>query len=417
MRTIKHIAIVVILLLPVYLLGCELVEPDERPADVRTPTEVRALTTGEEQIVSADHRFGLNLFRALSEDDAEKNVFISPLSVSMALGMTLNGADGETYDAMQETLELQGLTEEVINESYQSLIELLQGLDSKVLFEIANSIWYRQGFGVEAEFVDVNESHFNAAVEELDFGSPEALETINGWVDEKTHGKIDKILDHIDASHVMFLINAIYFNGTWTYEFDPDATQEAPFTQLDGSQTDVAMMEQQADLPYFETEAFQAVDLPYGDSLYSMAVILPRPGEDLNALIAGLDEETWDDWMSRFQTQDVTLRLPRFELEYEKKLNDVLSALGMEIAFSPGADFSRIRRGGGLWIDYVKHKAFVEVDEEGTEAAAVTVVAIIECAGCGGGAVSMTVDRPFLFSIRERSTGMILFIGKVAGLG
>ena len=416
MRTTKHIVLLVILLVPVYLLGCELVGSEENPGDVRTPTSVRALTVSENAIVDADHRFGLNLFRALSEDDAEENVFVSPLSISMALGMTLNGASGETYEAMKETLELNGLSEQEINESYQSLIELLQGIDPKVVFEIANSIWYRQGFDVEPDFVDVNESYFNAAVEALDFGSPEALGTINGWVDEKTHGKIEKILDRIDPSHVMFLINAIYFNGTWTYEFDEDETRERPFTGLDGSPSNVPMMAQQGDLPYFETDAFQAVDLPYGDSLYSMAVILPREGEDVDALISGLDEETWDDWMGRFDTRDVTLQLPRFELEYEKTLNDVLSALGMEIAFGGAADFSRIRRGGGLWIDYVKHKSFVEVNEEGTEAAAATVVAIIECAGCGGGSVSMTVDRPFIFSIRERSTGAILFIGKVVSL-
>lgn len=404
-------AVIIVFVVPVYLAGCDLLGPKEKQA------AVRALTGAEEHVVAADHRFGMNLFRALSEEDEQENVFISPLSVSMALGMTMNGADGETYDAMQTTLELNGLSEEDINESYQTLIELLHGLDPEVVFEIANSIWYRQGFQVEPEFIDVNQIHFGADIRELDFGDPGAVDVINGWVDEKTHGKIEEILEEIDPGVVMYLINAIYFNGTWTYEFDPDETQQRPFTHIDGTQSDVPMMAQQADLPYFETDEFEAVDLPYGDSLYSMAVILPREGEDIDALIARLDSETWSDWMGRFRTTDVTLKLPRFKIEYEKELNDVLSALGMEIAFDPGrADLSRIREGGGLWIDYVKHKSFVEVDEEGTEAAAVTVVAIRECAGCGGTSVSMTVNRPFIFSIRERNTGTILFMGKVVSL-
>lgn len=400
------------LLIPAALVlhGCELLPAEDEPRDVR------ALTTSEQQIVDSDNRFGFNLFRALSADEGSNNVFISPLSVSVALGMTLNGADGETYEAMRKTLELNGLSETEINESYRSLIELLRGLDPKVVFEIANSIWYKQGFQVEQDFLDVNKDYFDSEVQELDFDDPEAIDVINGWVDEKTHGKIEEILEEIDPNHVMFLINAIYFNGTWTYEFDKEDTQDRPFTNAEGERTDVPMMAQQAELAYFETDRFQAVDLPYGDSLYSMSVILPREGEDLEALVDGLDQETWDDWTRRFETTDVSLRLPRFKLEYEKKLNDILGAMGMDIAFDGArADFTRIRRSGGLWIDYVKHKSFVEVDEEGTEAAAVTVVAIIERTA-GSSTVTMHVDRPFLFFIREQHSGTILFAGKVVSL-
>lgn len=409
----SRVLLALALLLPAVLIvhGCELLPAEDEPRDVR------ALTTSEQQIVDSDNRFGFNLFRALSSDEGSNNVFISPLSVSVALGMTLNGADGETYEAMRKTLELNGLSETQINESYRSLIELLRGLDPKVVFEIANSIWYKQGFQVEQDFLDVNKDYFDSEVQELDFNAPEAIDVINGWVDEKTHGKIEKILEEIDPNHVMFLINAIYFNGTWTYEFDEDDTQDRPFTNAAGERTDVPTMAQQAELAYFETDRFQAVDLPYGDSLFSMTVILPRGSEDLESLIADLDQETWSDWTRRFEATDVSLRLPRFKLEYEKKLNDILGAMGMDIAFDGArADFTRIRRSGGLWIDYVKHKTFVEVDEEGTEAAAVTVVAMEECAGCGSSGVSMHVDRPFLFFIREQHSGTILFAGKIVNL-
>lgn len=408
----RRLGFALCLLLPaaVVLHGCELLPSEDEPRDVRT------LTTSEQLIVDSDNRFGFNLFRALSSDEGSNNVFISPLSVSVALGMTLNGADGETYEAMRKTLELNGLSETEINESYRSLIDLLRGLDPKVIFEIANSIWYPQEFQVEHDFLDANRDYFDSEVRELDFGDPEAVDIINRWVDENTHGKIEEILEEIDPNVVMYLINAIYFNGTWTYEFEKDKTQQRPFTNADGGRTNVPTMAQQAELAYFETDRFQAVDLPYGDSLFSMTVILPRDGENLESIIEDVDQEMWNDWTRRFDAADVSLRLPRFKLEYEKKLNEILSAMGMDIAFDAArADFTRIRRSGGLWIDYVKHKAFVEVDEEGTEAAAVTVVAIEERAA-GGSTVTMFVDRPFVFFIREQHSGTILFVGKVASL-
>ncbi len=414
MNTVTYCRVVLalILLVPAGLIlhGCDLLPAEERQA------AVRALTSSEAGLVDADNEFGLNLFRAVSKDEGDENLFISPLSVSMALGMTLNGADGATYTAMQETLELNGLSQEEINESYRSLIALLRGLDPEVVFEIANSIWYRQGFAVEPDFLDVNRESFDSEVQELDFGDPGAPGVINGWVDEKTHGKIEEIVDQIDPLTMMFLINAIYFNGTWTYEFDEAATRDRPFTGVDGSQNDVPMMEQEADLAYFESEAFQAVDLPYGDSLYSMTVILPRAGQELDTIIETFDQESWDDWTSRFRATGVSLRMPRFKLEYEITLNEVLSSLGMEVAFDPmQADFTRINQNGGLYISAVKHKTFVELDEEGTEAAAVTSVEV-GITSTDGGLVLMHVDRPFVFAIREQHSGTILFVGKVVSL-
>ena len=391
--------------------GCDMLTTEEKRGVIRAVTET------EQQVVDSQNRFGLELFRAVSQDEGANNVFISPLSVSVALGMTLNGANGETYEEMRRTLEMHGLTQSEINESYRDLIDLLRGLDPKVVFEIANSIWYREGVQVEQDFLDANEAYFDSEVRALDFGDPTAADAINGRVDVKTRGKIEKILDGIDAGVVMYLINAIYFNGTWTYEFDKDDTQDLPFTNADGSSTTVPMMAQEADLAYFETDRFQAVDLPYGDSLFSMTVVLPREGVDVSDLSDELDEETWRDWISRLEPTAVSLQLPRFKMEYEKTLNEILSSMGMAIAFDPGrADFSRIRSSGGLWIDYVKHKSFVEIDEEGTEAAAVTVVAILVCAGCGGSMATMHVDRPFLFFIREQHSGTILFAGKVMTL-
>lgn len=375
----------------------------------------RALTAQEMELIDSDNLFGLNLFRAVSEAEGDTNIFISPLSVSMALGMTLNGADGETYTAMRETLELSGLTEDEINQAYRSLIDLLRNLDPKVVFEIANSIWYRNTFDISPTFVDVNRVYFDAVVSALDFSDPGAADIINAWVEEKTHGLIDSIVDPpIDPSVVMYLINAIYFKGYWTYQFDPDDTRDGDFTLIDGSTKQVPMMTlSNVSLPYYRGDNFQAIDLAYGDSCYSMTILMPDPGQNLDSFIAGLDQSTWDALLANISHSRLDLfQMPKFKLEYKIKLNDVLKALGMQNAFDPGgADFSRMRAvpAPGLYISRVMHKTFIEVDEEGTEAAAVTSVEIREISA----GAQMQVNRPFIYAIRERYSGSILFIGKM----
>lgn len=377
--------------------------------------EVRELTELEKSLVDSDNKFGFKLFQEINKTELDTDIFISPLSVSMALGMTLNGANGETQAAMEQTLELAGLTTDQINRSYQSLITLLTGLDPKVVFQIANSIWYRQGWTFEEEFINANKSYFDALVQSLDFDDPNAANTINNWVKGNTNGLIEEIIKPpINPLTVMFLINAIYFKGTWTYEFDKELTHDDVFTLLDGSSKTVPMMRLTGDLNYFENEFFQAVDLPYGDELFSMTILLPKQGLDANSLVTQLIPENWAGWIGSFSEETVDLTLPKFKLEYEIKLNEALQALGMTIAFNPGqADFSRMYSGSqDLYISKVKHKTFVEVDEEGTEAAAVTSVEItVTSAGPHGNV--MKVDRPFVFVIRENKSQTLLFMGKI----
>jgi len=341
----------------------------------------------------------------------DTNIFISPLSVSMALGMTANGAASSTLDSMRATLELAGLTEEESNAAYQSLIELLTEADPQVQFKIANSIWYRLGMTFKEDFYQRCRDYFDAVVHGLDFSDPAAADTINAWVEEHTNGLIDQIITpETLARAVMALINALYFKGAWTYEFDPDDTHEDQFTLLDGSQTTCQMMEQENDFLYQQTDYFQAVDLLYGNGLFSMTVLLPRSEIHVDSLVAMLTPENWQLWSSGFDTSSGLLQMPKFTLEYEIKLNDVLKALGMEVAFSPGADFTRMLASGGIWIDLVRHKTFVKVNEEGTEAAAVTIVVMTDSAGPHA---LLRVDRPFIFIIRERTSGALLFMGKI----
>jgi serine protease inhibitor len=372
------------------------------------------LNDTEKLVVESSNVFGLKLFNEIVAAEGDSNIFISPLSVSMALGMTLNGAAGSTYEAMQSTLAWQNLSEKEINESYCHIIKLLVGFDPKVIFEIANSIWYREGFQVEQDFIDINKTYFNAEVSSLDFSNPSAIDIINKWVNDKTHGKIEEIIDEIDAMVVMFLINALYFKGTWSYEFDEQLTHDDYFYLPDGSAKLCAMMKQKWEHDYFENDYFQAIDLPYGDGNFRMTVFLPQYGMSVNSLITDFTPENWNLWMTSFDKDSVNIFLPKFKVEYKIKLNDVLSEMGMGIAFAPGsADFSRIRKSGGLWIDKVLHKTFVEVNEEGTEAAAVTVVEIREISAGGGEEIFMRVDRPFIFTIREASSNTILFMGKI----
>lgn len=376
--------------------------------------EPRQLTSLEKKLVTSDNAFGWELFKRIVDQSYHENVFISPLSVSMALGMTLNGAAGTTETAMKNVLQFTGLSKTEINQSYQSLITLLSGLDDRVKFQIANSIWYRLGFQIKQNFIDLNRNYFNAEVRGLDFNSSEAPNIINTWVHEKTYGKIDKVIDQIDPLTMMYLINAIYFKGTWLYEFDKAKTRDDRFYLPDGTEKTCKMMQQGGEFPYFSTDRFQAVDLPYGRDKFRMSIFLPNPGVNLDEFISGIDSQTWKDWTARFELHNGSVFLPKFELKYKTSLNKILTAMGMGVAFNPNqADFGNIEKNGDLYISSVLHKTYVAVDEEGTEAAAVTVVGVGATSVGGPTNFYMRVDRPFLFVIWENHSNTILFIGKI----
>jgi len=406
MKRFRNLFVLTMLISGLIFIHCS----ESNPVSPGQPGLPRLLSKSESDLISSDNKFGFKLFKEIVNYDRGKNVFISPLSVGLALGMTYNGAGGTTREAMHATLELQDLTLQEVNEAYQSLMELLLNLDPKVQFQIANSIWYRQDFSVEQEFIDLNKTFFNAEVASLDFSDPGAVDIINGWISDNTNGKIKEMIDSIGRETVMFLINALYFKGTWTYEFNPENTKDDLFNLSDGTQKPCRMMTQEGSFYYYENENFQVVDLPYGVGDFSMTIFLPQNGITVDDVITSFNQENWDQWMSRLSEQDVKLYLPKFKLEYKLKMNDVLKALGMEIAFSDAADFTGINPSGGLFISKVLHNTYVDVNEEGTEAAAVTVVEIGKSLSEGH---IMLVDSPFIFMIRERYSGTILFAGKV----
>jgi serine protease inhibitor len=274
---------------------------------------------------------------------------------------------------------------------------------------VGNSVWYRQGLAVRASFRERVERYFDARVSGLDFGAPGAAGIINDWVREATRGRIEEIVDDpIPAQIVAYLINATWFKAGWTEPFNPELTRSAPFHLADGSTAPVELMVRDDTLSHVHTETYGAVDLPYGGGAYAMTVVVPRGRTSVHDLVEAMDPAWWDALVGNLRTSRVLLSLPRFEMEWEGALNDALRNMGMGIAFDGGADFSRMFENAGVWIDEVKQKSFVRVDEEGTEAAAVTSVAM---------ATSMPpevrADRPFLFALRERLTGTILFVGVV----
>jgi serpin B len=402
-------------LLPALVLATTLAGCDKDPgtgSDAPLAALPRPLTSQEQAVIGASNRFAFDLLREASARDTASNVFLSPLSASMALGMTMNGARGETFTGMRTALGFGVMEPAEINASYRSLTQLLLGLDRNVELRLANSIWVRQGFPLHDSFVRSSEESFGARVAALDFGSPAAVQTINGWVDRSTNGKIRTIVDRIDADIVMYLINAVYFKGSWTEQFDRQQTSPAPFVLADGTQRTVQMMHRsKARVRALATPDVQMVDLPYGREAFSMTLVLPPRGRSAKEWAATVTADQWQRWTGELRERELDVYLPRFRLEYEQVLNGTLRALGMETAFDErAADFGGMSpMGADLFIDEVKQKTFLEVNERGTEAAAVTSVGVAPTSM----PPSFRADRPFLLAIRERLSGTLLFVGVI----
>ncbi|MGI6189881.1 MAG: serpin family protein [Caldicoprobacteraceae bacterium] len=370
----------------------------------------------DSRLVDANKIFGFKVFKQLIKQEPGKNIIISPTSISIALAMTYNGAEGETKDAMAGTLEVQNIDIDELNNSYTGLKTILQNPDPHVQISIANSLWMRKGTSFYEEFLNVNQEYYGAEVQGLDFESSEASKTINGWVKEQTKEKIDKIVDdNIDPDTILFLINALYFNGNWTHKFDPNLTREEPFFLGDGTEKSCSMMFRSTEeYPYFDGENFQAVNLPYGKERLSMILFLPDEGVNLQEFCQGITVEKWDEWMNSFVSTKGIIGLPKFKAEYEVELKETLKVLGMAEAFDEKkADFSKmhpIASLGEIYIDRVKHKTFVETNEEGTEAAGATVVEM-KREGLPTDNFNMIINRPFFFAVRDNETDTILFMG------
>lgn len=382
----------------------------------------RSLTEAEERTIRASNRFGFQLLGELQAEAPGENHFISPLSAHMALGMALNGADGRTFDAMRETLGFSGTTGlPAVNNSYAGLIEMLQDLDPRVEFLLANSVWLQERWPFLPAYEQRVSEAFDARVENVDFADPATAESVNTWVSESTNGRITEFVTPDQLRDLVALLaNTVFFKGNWSDQFDKSDTSPEEFRLADGSTVSVPMMSQtMEDVGMARTEGVRAADLRYGGKAFSMTVVLPARGTSLDSLVRAMDADAWQSITEQLDGGgEVQVELPRFELTWERLLNPALKRMGMGPAFSTdSANFSRMAetppctsgRDPCLFIEWVRQKSFVKVDEEGTEAAAASGVG----ARPTSGPPTFRVDRPFLFAIRERLSGTVLFVGKI----
>lgn len=364
-----------------------------------------------EGVVKANNSFAFDIFRKMNEEEEDTNLFISPFSISAALTMTYNGAAGNTKQQMSDVLKFGDIHPGIVNESFQNLLASLSHADEKVRLDIGNSVWVREGEAIQKDFLETNSKYFNAFTQMLDFSKADSAQVINGWISDATRQKIQKMIDPpIPPEVVMYLINAIYFKGEWANQFDEKRTFDGKFKTTAGQMEEVRMMTREGKIACANGSDYKAVRLPYGNGRLSMVCVLPDEAVDIDDFIGSFDAQRWNDIDKALEETDgFTLFLPRFKIEYGiKQLNDSLIELGMKDAFSANADFSGIRE--GLFISEVLHKAVIEVNEEGSEAAAATVVVMEESFSPD---LYFIAERPFLFMIADEQTGTILFLGKL----
>ena len=394
----------------------ESTQPDPtapRPALTQLP---RALTPSEQNILTAANAYSFALWRTINDSLPAENVFVSPLSASFALGMTMNGANGSTYDEMRSALQFGNVDLAALDSGYKSLIALLTSLDPSTTMQIANAIFYSQTFPFNSSFTQTVATYFDAEVKPRDFHDLSGtLSAVNDWASSKTNGRIPKVLDSVDPSAVMYLLNAIYFKGSWRERFDPAQTHDATFHAVGGDQS-AKLMHREGKTLYTETSDYQAVDLPYGDSAFTMSVVLPKDGKSVESVAASLTTTAWQSLGRSFAQREVDLSLPKVTLSWKRDLRGNMKALGMRAAFADGADFTRMSTlGNHLFMSLLQQNTFVSIDETGTEAAAVTVGGISVTSAPV--VTTVRVDRPFIFVIRERLSGTVLFMGKIVHLG
>lgn len=385
----------------------------KEPAEILPVDPVQIdLTTSQKTLITSQNSFSVDIFRKVLESSTEsENIIISPLSISTALSMTLNGATGATRDSMLKALRMNGLSPENINSSYKDLTPALLNVDKRVLISVANSVWTEKNFVVKKPFTDILTQFYSTEEKSFDITDPLVPKQVNSWIESKTNGLIKNMLDQLDQNTVMLLINAIYFKGKWNSQFDKANTASGQFFQNGGTVIQVPFMKQTSDFKIYAGDTFSMAEFPYGQGNFVMDVILPSDKNGLSNLLPLISTNSLNNWLDQMSERKTIVSFPKFKYGYKKELKDILTGMGMGIAFSDNADFSDIAD-LALKISIVLHQAFIETNEEGTEAAAATVVGIVATAAPAGPFV-FNMDHPFLYIIREKTTNTVLFMGRV----
>lgn len=386
------------------LFGCT--SDDVNPGNEVTPVEIpAAVSTGTTT-------FAFNFLHSLQQTQpADDNLFVSPLSLHMALGMLLNGTENETAAEIQKALQMDALSISELNEAYKTLINDLPVADSKVSLGLANSVWSRNDFAVENEFQSILKNAFEAQVTSLPFDNA-AKDRINKWASDHTNGKIKQVLDQIQPDHVMFLLNALYFKGDWKTKFDSKKTRDVPFTLENGQSKTVKMMYASSDFKVGGGNNYAAVRLPYANGQFNMTLLIPRGQSKIDEVLKEITGESWMQLDQRMTDSGVTVGLPKFTLDYSAQLKSTLQAMGIDKVFRAGAELGKINKSGRLMVDFVKQDAYLGIDEQGTEAAAVTSIGMV-ATSAGNEPPSYICDRPFGIVISENTSNTILFMGRI----
>jgi serpin B len=382
-----------------------------------------ALSSASADVAAADNAFGFRLLNAVQKTVPSGNVVLSPVSAALNLSMVLNGADGQTRQEMLSALSLSGWELSAINEANGQLIKVIRTPANSITLSVADSLWVdSRRATLRADYVKQTQAWYDAEMSDIDFSNPTAATRINGWASKETQGRIAKVIDRIDPADLVLLLNAVYFKGQWTHKFDKAQTQQRDFALAGGAVKQVLRMTQSGRFDYFETPQLQAIRLSFGDGDLAMEVLLPAKSSSLGALEAELTAEHWTSWQAQYALRSGTIELPRFELKSNYRLNDPLQALGMTRAFHPdGAQLTGMfssapgqLRTGRFVISSVVQSTYWKVDEEGSEAAAVTTTGIRAAAVARPvQPFRMIVDRPFFCAIEDRRSGALLFVGAI----
>lgn len=405
--SLSNFSILIVSLLCV--VGCGKTDPSIDPI----PRQDIELNESQRQVLAQGNDFSIKLFQEMAAANANKNFLISPLSASQVLAALSCGASGETLTQMKDALGFTSFDAAQMNSFYKTLIPALLKVDNTTKLSLANALWLRKDYAIEDAFVKEVSDNYYSTAQRLDFSDANAVKTINQWCADNTNNLITKIIDKTSQNDVLFATNALYFKGIWTNAFKKANTVTGNFTCADGSSSKASYMCQTESFSYMQDKEVSMAVFPYGNEAFRMMVILPNTGVSAYTIATTLTKERWDSWLHNLGAQQLDVRLPRFKVEFdsEEQLIPVMQQLGMKLAFSRSADFTRINPMGGLYLGLLKQKTYIEVNEEGTEAAAVTIGGMRVTSVGPKQEIPFYVNRPFIYAIQEVSTGTILFMG------
>lgn len=384
------------------------------PEAVKTATEKLVKGDGP-KVAAGNNAFGFKLLQDLAKADDKRNVFISPASIALVSAMAMNGATGDTRGEIEKLLGLSGIKPSEVNATFKNLRTVLSNPDKNVELNVANSMWVERTYPLKQEFKSKNEEAFGAQITALDFTKEESVGIINDWVKSATRERIPSIVDQLSKESKLLIINAIYFKGAWKEPFDKNATKDDAFTKANGEKVTTPMMFQSGKYEYFANEKMQMVQLPYSSGRVVMRLVLPTPKSNIPAFLKDLNAKSWDEWNNKLTRKEGSVSIPRFKTEYDTSLVASLQALGMKKAFTDKAEFGGISEQDNLYVSEVRHRTFLDVNEEGTEAAAVTSMEFkaTEAAPTQEEPFKFVANRPFLITILDTETNTVLFVGVI----